>query len=225
MKKIITAALLTVLISVAPTRQINAQVPIVDIIKAGVKKVIKAIDLKIQRLQNKTIWLQNAQKVLENKMSELKLTEISDWASKQKELYRSYFDELQQVKNLISTYRVVKEIISRQTLLVREYSKAYSLSRQDKNFTPDELSYMQDVYSGILDESMKNIEQLQLVINAYTTQMSDAERLKIIYEVSDKTEQNITDLRQFNQQNIRISLQRSKDKHDIEIVRKLYGIY
>lgn len=224
MKKIIITALLTILISVVPTRQSNAQVPIVDIIKAGVKKVIKAIDLKIQRLQNKTIWLQNAQKVLENKMSELKLSEISDWAGKQKELYRSYFDELQQVKNLISTYWVVKDIISRQKLLVWEYSKAYSLSHQDKNFTAEELSYMQNVYSGILDESMKNIEQLQLVINAYTTQMSDAERLKIIHEVSDNTEQNITDLRQFNQQNIRISLQRSKDKNDIEVVKKLYGI-
>jgi hypothetical protein len=224
MKKYVINILLVLTICLTPTLQSYAQMPIVDIIKAGVKKVIKAIDLKIQRLQNKTIWLQNAQKVLENKMSELKLTEISDWAGKQKELYRSYFDELQQVKNLISTYRVVKEIISRQTLLVREYSKAYSLSRQDKNFTPDELNYMQDVYSGILDESMKNIEQLQLVINAYTTQMSDAERLEIIHAVSDKTEQNISDLRQFNQQNIRISLQRSKDKNDIEVVKKLYGI-
>lgn len=224
MKKIILVVLLAILVSAFPSQHGNAQVPIVDIIKAGVKKVIKAVDLKIQRLQNKTIWLQNAQKVLENKMSELKLTEISDWASRQKELYRSYFDELQQVKNLISTYQAVKEIIARQTLLVREYSTGYSLSRQDKNFTADEINYMQVVYSGILDESLKNIEQLQLVIRAYATQMTDAERLEIIHTVSDKTQQNISDLRQFNHQNIRISLQRSKDKNDIEVVKKLYGI-
>ena len=49
---------------------------IFSIIKAGVKKAIVAIDLKIQRLQNKTIWLQNAEKILENKMSELKSPQI-----------------------------------------------------------------------------------------------------------------------------------------------------
>ncbi len=37
----------------------TAQIAVVEVIKAGVKKVIKAVDLKIQRLQNETIWLQN----------------------------------------------------------------------------------------------------------------------------------------------------------------------
>src|SRR5258705_13667901 len=76
---------------------------IFSIIKAGVKKAIVAIDLKIQRLQNKTIWLQNAEKILENKMSELKLTEISDWVNKQRDLYANYFDELWKVKNVVAT--------------------------------------------------------------------------------------------------------------------------
>ena len=33
----------------------NAQLAIAEVIKAGIKKVVKAVDLKIQRLQNKTI--------------------------------------------------------------------------------------------------------------------------------------------------------------------------
>ncbi|HNU47553.1 MAG TPA: conjugal transfer protein TraI, partial [Bacteroidia bacterium] len=77
-----------------PIQQLKAQDPISLIIKEGIKKVIKAVDLKIQRLQNKTIWLQNAQKTLENKMSQLKLTEIRDWVQKQKKLYEDYFQEL-----------------------------------------------------------------------------------------------------------------------------------
>ena len=35
-------------------------------------------------MQNKTIWLQNAQKVIENQMSKTKLTEISGWTEQQK---------------------------------------------------------------------------------------------------------------------------------------------
>ena len=224
MKKILIIIGIVLSISIAPVQHTNAQIPILEIIKAAVKKVIKAVDLKIQRLQNKTIWLQNAQKTLENKMSKLKLTEISDWSKKQKELYAKYFDELWKVKNAISSYQAVRDIIKKQVQLVQEYSKAFNLSKQDKNFTADELNYMQKVYTGILDESIKNIDQIQLVINAFATQMTDAKRLEIIHAAGNNTEQNITDLRQFNQQNIIISLQRSKEKNDIDLVKKLYGI-
>ena len=224
MKKISIIIGIVLSISIAPVQHTNAQIPILEIIKAAVKKVIKAVDLKIQRLQNKTIWLQNAQKTLENKMSKLKLTEISDWSKKQKELYAKYFDELWKVKNAISSYQTVRDIVKKQIQLVQEYSKAFNLSKQDKNFTADELNYMQKVYTGILDESIKNIDQIQLVINAFATQMTDAKRLEIIHAAGNNIEQNITDLRQFNQQNIIISLQRSKEKNDIDVVKKLYGI-
>lgn len=224
MKKILIIVGIVLSTSIAPVQQTNAQIPILEIIKAAVKKVIKAVDLKIQRLQNKTIWLQNAQKTLENKMSKLKLTEISDWSKKQKELYAKYFDELWKVKIAISSYQAVRDIIKKQVQLVQEYSKAFNLSKQDKNFTADELNYMQKVYTGILDESIKNIDQIQLVLNAFATQMTDAKRLEIIHTAGDNIEQNITDLRQFNQQNITISLQRSKEKNDIDVVKKLYGL-
>ena len=161
---------------------------------------------------------------MENKLSKLKLTEISDWSKKQKELYAKYFDDLQQVKTVIASYKTVRDIIKKQVQLVQEYSKAFHLFKQDKNFTVNELLYMQKVYTGILDESIKNIDQIQLVINAFTTQMTDAKRLEIIHAAGNNIEQNLTDLRQFNQQNIIISLQRSKEKNDIDVVKQLYGV-
>jgi hypothetical protein len=48
------------------TLSTDAQLPIAQIIKEGIKKVIIAVDLKIQRLQTKTIWLQNAQTVVKD---------------------------------------------------------------------------------------------------------------------------------------------------------------
>ena len=224
MKKLLKIAGIILLISLAPVQHTEAQIPIYDIIKAAVTKAIKAVDLKIQRLQNKTIWLQNAQKILENQMSKLKLEEIGDWANKQKELYGKYFDELSKVKNAIGTYQAVKDIISKQVQIVKEYSTAFNLSKQDKNFSKQEIDYMGQVYSGILHESLKNIEQVQMVISAFVTQMTDAKRLAIIHSASDNIELNLTDLRQFNQQNIRMSLQRSKERNDIDVVKKLYGI-
>ena len=204
--------------------QAQAQDPVMEAIKSGVRKVIRAIDLKIQRFQNETIWLQNAQKTLENTMYKLKLTEISDWVEMQLKLYAVYFDELWKIKAALAYYHRVKDIIARQAQMVTEYKSAWALFRQDKNFTPEELDYMYAVYTGMFGESVKSIDQLFIVINAFTVQMSDAKRLEIINSVSDNIAQNTMDLKQFNNQNKLISLQRASEKGEIETVKRLYGL-
>lgn len=120
MKKLLVLLVFVGMASIAPTNHMQAQDPITEIIKAAVVKVIKAVDLKIQRLQNKTIWLQNAQKTLENTMSKLKLDEITNWVEKQKQLYKDYYEELQKVKAIISYYKRIKEITEKQVRLVEE---------------------------------------------------------------------------------------------------------
>lgn len=202
----------------------KAQDPITEVIKEGIKKVIVAIDLKIQRLQTKTIWLQNAQKVVENAMSKLKLSEIVDWVQKQKDLYQNYFDELWKVKNVLTYYFRVKEIINQQSDLVRQYHRAWQGVLHDRHFTADEVAYIGKIYTGMIAESLKNLEKVSLVIKSFTTQMSDASRMGIIDDAARRMQTNYDDLRRFNSENIQLSIQRSNDEHDISIVKQLYGI-
>ena len=204
--------------------QAQAQDPILEIIRQGIKKVIVAVDLKIQRLQNKTIWLQNAQKAVENTLSKLHLDDISDWVERQRILYADYFEELRKVKTALTYYQRVRDIIAQQVQLVNEYRAAWALFRQDRNFTTDELDYMFKVYTGMMDESSKNIDQLFLVMNAFVTQMSDAKRLEIINSVAVSVEQTLMDVKEFNEENKMISLQRGVERGEIEYVRKLYGL-
>src|SRR5580693_1850779 len=207
------------------TKFSNAQpAPIIGVIQEGITKVIKAVDLKIQRLQTQTIWLQNAQKEIENVMTKLKLDEISDWVQKQKDLYQEYYNELWQVKQVISDYDKVKNIIALQSNIISEYNSAYSLFKQDKNFSAYEINWMYNVYSGIINESLKNVEQALLVVNALVTQMSDGERLKIIDNANTGMQKNYNDLKQFNAQNIQLSLQRAAENNDVGSVKQLYGL-
>lgn len=224
MKRIIAGLVLLGCFIVLPVQKSEAQIPVFEIIKQGIKKVIVAVDLKIQRLQNETIWLQNAQKTLENTMSKLKLTEISDWVERQRVLYADYFDELWRIKAILTYYHRVKEMIERQVQMVNEYKAAWALFRKDTNFTTDELNYMYRVYSGMMEESLKSIDQLFLVVNAFALQMSDAKRLEIINAVSDNLEQSFMDLKEFNTQNKIISLQRAAENGEIETVKRLYGL-
>jgi hypothetical protein len=213
---------LTSLFTVMPTKQGNAIVWMV--VTEAIKKVLEAMDANIQRLQNKTIGLQNAQKALENQLSKLKLKEISDWAEKQRKLYQKYYDELAKVRDAISKFKKVKGIIERQSMLVREYRKAYGMFKNDDHFTAEEILYMGEVYAGILDESVKNLDQVYLAIKGMTTKMSDGERLEVIDHAAARIEVNISDLRLFNNQNMVLSVQRSKDQYEIERVKRMYGL-
>ena len=207
-----------------PCGEVDAAIPIAKIIKEAVKKVIKAVDLMIQRLQNKTIWLQNAQKVLENKLSELKLTEIAEWTEKHRKLYQDYYEELWKVKNTIAMYQRVRQVMDRQVRIVEEYKRCWNIVQNDDHFTKGELEYMYRVYSGIMDESVRNLDQILVVINSFKTQMSDGKRLEIIEAAADEIDQNYLDLRQFNSQNMILSLNRAKDADEMETVKKLYGV-
>lgn len=222
MKKLLMI-MITCYVFISPVRA-EAQIDIISIIKAGIKKVIVAVDLKIQRLQNKTIWLQNAQKAIENTMSKVKLTEISEWAERQKTLYKDYFDELWKVKVIIGYYHRIKEVTAKQLQLVSAYKKAFALFKKDQHFTKQEIDYMGKVYTGILDESLQNLDQIFLVINSFSLQISDSKRLEIIDGAAAAIEQNYTDLVRFNQQNIMLSMQRSKDLVEVNTVKRLYGI-
>lgn len=220
--KLLWIILLTCSISFLPTAPAHAG--IYEIIKAAIVKAIKAADLAIQRAQNKTIWLQNAQKTLENTLAKVKLEEISDWSKKQKEQYQQYFDELHKVKSLISYYQRIQDIMDMQLRIVDEYKRSWSIISSDKHFSARELEYMGSIYSGILSETVKNIEELSLAINSFKTQMSDAKRLEIISKVADNVQGNYTDLKSFTQKNGTLSLQRAKSETDIQNIKIWYGL-
>lgn len=222
MKKNILIVLLVLGFSLFPQQESKAQV--VEVVTTAIKKVLRAIDLKIQREQNKVIWLQNAQKTIENAMSKLKLKEIGDWADKQRAIYKDYFDELKKVRSLISYYQKIKDITIKQVKLMDEYKRAWHFIQQDKNFTNEEVKFMGSVYKGILDATIQNIDQMAMVINSFTTSMNDAKRLEIIAEVNDNVDGNLKDLRKFNTENALLSLQRAKSESEIKLVKKIYGI-
>ena len=213
-----------VMACVFSSQKMHAQFSIAEVIAGGITKVIRAVDLRIQRLQNKTIWLQNAQKTLENEMSKWKLEEIRDWVEKQRKLYDDYFRELWEVKNALASYNRVRIIIAHQLQLVNEYRAAWNLFQNDSHFTADEKEAMQETYSGILRESAKNIDGLFLVVEAFRMQMNDARRLELMNNIADAVEQNLMDLKQYTGQNKLVAIQRATMKGELEYVKRLHGL-
>lgn len=103
-------------------------------------------------------------------------------------------------------YKRVKDITEKQVHLVEEYRRAWVLFKKDKHFDSGELGYISRIYSGILDQSTKNLDEVVMVINSFKTQMGDAKRLEIINAAADRIDENYNDLKAFNQQGILLSL-------------------
>jgi hypothetical protein len=112
----------------------------------------------------------------------------------------------------------------KQTAMLSQYNHAWGLLRNDRHFTPEEVAYMQKVYAGLLEESVKNLDQILVVVNAFKTQMSDEKRLELISAAADRMDTNCSDLKQFNNQNFLMSIQRGKTESEVQTLKKYYGV-
>ncbi|MDB4925515.1 conjugal transfer protein TraI [Mucilaginibacter sp.] len=219
---ILPISAMTIFISIP--KGADAQFIVGSVISSTVGRVIRAIDLEVQRMQNQTIWLQNAQKTLENQLSQLKLGEISGWSQKQKDLFSSYYTELWNIKTAIAYYSKISELTQKQVALVNSYNQAWGLIKNDKHFTANELTYMSNVYSGILQASVNDLDQILNIIHANKMQMPDAKRMEIINKTADHMDTNYNDLQKFNSENQMLSLQRASDENEVLTLKQYYGI-
>jgi hypothetical protein len=195
---------------------------ITSIITEAVSKVVRAVDLQVQRIQTRTILLQEAQKELENTMSALRLGEIQDWTEQLKDLYANYFQELWQVKDVLSTYHKVARAIQRQEQILAGCRMATQLF--EGHFSPTELQQIAGVYTGILTESAQNLDRLTKAIQPYAFQMTDQERLTMIDAAADGIDRNYSDMQRYTNQNELIALQRASDENDYLTLKKMYGL-
>jgi len=217
--------IIILLLFIGFTSQVHAQFAVGTVLNETVGKIIRAIDLEVQKAQNKTIWLQNAQKEIENEMHKVQLSNIAGINQQQKNLFTQYYQELFKVKAIISDYEQVKNITERQEQLVSLYKTSWSLTQQDSHFSPAELQQISSVYSGILEESAANLDQLAKVINSFQTQMTDGQRMDLIDRIARQIDGNYHDLQKFTNENIMLSMERSKDQQDVQSVKNLYGVH
>ncbi len=223
MKKIKILQLIMVGILVfTPITNTYGQLAIAQIIQAGIKRVIKAVDLRIQRMQNQTIWLQNAQKEIENSLSKLRLQEIGEWSERQKELYSNYYQELTKVKSVIRYYYKITQMADLQKSILQEYRIAWNSFAVEPLFSVSEKAFIQQVHQGILQDCLENFDLLSLIVESFLTQMSDAERIILIEKAHQRIERNYLDMKAFNQQNTMLRLNRKKSEQEVQQLRKMY---
>ena len=139
-------------------------------------------------------------------------------------LHRDFLDGLLQVSPAVKKYSKVADIIRVQLKLVKEAKDALAEFRGSRQFTVAEIEYLGNVYANLLKESLKMLDELAMVVTAGKLRMSDDERLQAIDRIHDEVLEQYTFLNEFNNGTAILSLQREKEKMDIDLMRKVHGL-
>jgi len=150
-------------------------------------------------------------------------TTIRDISSGNFNLHKNFLDALMDVSPAVRNYKRVPDIINYQLQIVRIYRAAFSRFKEDRNFTPKEIQYMGKVYNNLFSETLKNLDELVMIIEAGKLRMSDDERLKAIDRIYASMEDQFFFLQSFNTSTSYLSLQRQNEKTNIEMSKRIYG--
>jgi hypothetical protein len=139
-------------------------------------------------------------------------------------LHQLFLDGLYAVNPAVRNYKRIPLIVNYQLVLMKEYRRAYDRFKSDPNLTASELRYLESVYTYLVKQSLRNIEELTMVTTASKLRMSDDERMRAIDRLYSDMESKVSFLRYFNNSTQLLALQRSKEKGDVTTTQKLYEV-
>src|SRR5882672_5249910 len=147
--------------------------------------------------------LQELEKILDNmyvgyKILDKGYTTIKNISEGNYTLHQLFLDGLMAVNPAVRNYKRIPYIIDYQKMLVKEYKNAYGRFKQDKNFSPQEIEYMANVYNFLFQASLRNIDDLVMIITATKLRMSDDERMRAIDRIFYDMQSKVIFLRGFN---------------------------
>ncbi|HEU4789420.1 MAG TPA: TerB family tellurite resistance protein [Flavobacterium sp.] len=139
-------------------------------------------------------------------------------------LHKTFLDALMQVSPVVKKYKRVGDIINYQIMMIKESKIAFKRFSNSKSFSQKEIEYFEKVYGNLVRESLRNLDELAMVITANKLRMSDDERLKVIDAIYLEMQDKLQFLRNFNASSDILALQRAKEHNDVNVLRGIYEL-
>jgi predicted transcriptional regulator len=106
-------------------------------------------------------------------------------------------------------------------LLMKESKNGLNRFVKSSNFSEKEISYFEKVYGNLLSQSLRNLDELTMVITADKLRMSDDERLQAVDDIYLQMQDKLLFLRNFNATSNVLALQRAKEAKDVYTSKEL----
>ncbi|WEK17898.1 MAG: TerB family tellurite resistance protein [Candidatus Pedobacter colombiensis] len=149
---------------------------------------------------------------------------IKDLSEGNFSMHKLFIDGLMEASPTVKKYYKVGRIIEYQIVLIKEYKNAYSRFKGSNLLNTSEIAYIGNVYSNLLNQSLRNLDELANVITSGKLEMNDDERLKAIDGIYDEMEDQLSFLRSFNNNTSLLTSQRYREKQEIERSKQLYNL-
>jgi hypothetical protein len=130
-------------------------------------------------------------------------------------LHLGHFDSLKVVNPAIKGWIKVTDIILYQTRIIKTGKQALDAVKQSGQFSNEELNYCKKVFDLLLEECLKSIDELLLVISSGDTEMTDDERIKRIDKVYLDMQDKVSFASSFRNDMNLLALQRQNERTEL----------
>ena len=149
---------------------------------------------------------------------------VKDITSGNSKIHELFLDGLYKVSPAVKRYHRIADIIRDQAAIIKESKAALNTFSSQGIFTNGQIDYIGKVYERLLEESLRNLDELAMIITAGQLRMSDDERLKGIDRVYLEMQKKLVFLRSFNNRQRMIAAEKLKDKIGNQTLKELHDL-
>jgi hypothetical protein len=139
-------------------------------------------------------------------------------------LHSAFVSSLKAVSPAVGNMAEVAEIIGLEASMVEQFSHKLSGYKQSAWLQPAEVSYINQVYTGLVNNGLELIATLASLTTDGQLSMTDGERIIRIQQIDIDMQRQYRLVQTFTNQTDLLTVQRQQEGNDIETLKGIYGI-
>ena len=139
-------------------------------------------------------------------------------------LHFNFFDSLKKVNPKIKTWTKVADIIAYQIRIIKDTKQTIKDIKEAHQFTDNELDYCKAVFDNLLEECLKNIDDLVTIITDGGVEMKDDERMKRIDRLYADMQDKYSFTSSFSNEMGILSAERLSEQVEINMSKKINAV-
>ena len=139
-------------------------------------------------------------------------------------LHSTFYSSLKAVSPTVANMAEVAEIMSLEISLIDQFSHKLSGYRQNAWLQPAEVSYITQVYTGLVNSGLECITALANLTTGGQLSMTDGERINRIQQMDIDLQRQYRLAQAFTNQTDLLTVQRQQEGNDIGTLKRIYGI-
>jgi hypothetical protein len=139
-------------------------------------------------------------------------------------LHSTFYSSLKAVSPSVANMAEVAEIIALEISLIDQFSHKLSGYRQNAWLQPTAVTYITQVYTGLVNSGLEYITALANVMADGQLSMTDGERINRIQQMDIDMQRQYRLAQAFTNQTDLLTVQRQQEGNDIGTLKRIYGI-